>query len=56
LDLARQMVRAKKVFDIAVQVAQETAQMTCMSTGDAVRILRAGMREGLEEIRGKGGA
>jgi hypothetical protein len=41
------------VFDIAVQGAQETAQLTRMSTGDAVKILQDRMREGLEEIRGQ---
>jgi hypothetical protein len=44
----------QKVFDIAIQGAQETAQLTRMSTGDAVRILQDGMREDLEEIRGQG--
>jgi phasin family protein len=54
LNLARQTEFAKKVFDIAVQGAQETAQLTRMSTGDAVKILQDRMREGLEEIRGQG--
>jgi phasin family protein len=53
MNLARQTEFAKKVFDIAVQGAQETAQMTRMSTGDAVKILQDRMREGLEEIRGQ---
>ena len=53
-NIARQTEFAKKVFDIAVQGAQETAQMTRMSTGDAVKILQDRMREGLEEIRGQG--
>jgi phasin family protein len=52
-NLARQTEFAKKVFDIAIQGAQETAQLTRMSTGDAARILQDRMREGLEEIRGQ---
>jgi phasin family protein len=56
LNLARQTEFAKKVFDIAVQGAQETAQLTRMSTGDAVKILQDRMREGLEEIRGQASA
>ena len=55
-NLARQTEFAKKVFDIAIQGAQETAQLTRMSTGDAVKILQDRMREGLEEIRGQSGA
>jgi phasin family protein len=54
LNLARQTEFAKKVFDIAVQGAQETAQLTRVSTGDAVKILQDRMRAGLEEIRGQG--
>jgi phasin family protein len=50
-NLARQTEFAKKVFDIAVRGAQDTAQLTRMSTGDAVKILQDRMREGLEEIR-----
>jgi phasin family protein len=53
LNVARQTEFAKKAFDIAVQGAQETAQLTRMSTGDAVKILQDRMREGLEEIRGQ---
>jgi len=53
-NLARQTEFAKKVFDIAIQGAQETAQLTRMSTGDAVKILQDRMRQGLEEIRGQG--
>jgi phasin family protein len=51
LNLARQTEFAKKVFDIAVRGAQDTAQLTRMTTGDAVKILQDRMREGLEEIR-----
>lgn len=54
-NLARQTEFAKKVFDIAVRGAQETAQLTRMSTGDAVKILQDRMREGLEEIRSQAG-
>jgi phasin family protein len=55
-NLARQTEFAKKVFDIAVQGAQDTAQLTRLSTGDAVKILQDRMRESFEEIRGQGGA
>jgi hypothetical protein len=55
LNLARQTEFAKKVFDIALLDAQETAQLTRMSTGDAVKILQDRMRKSLEEIRGQGG-
>jgi phasin family protein len=50
--LARQTEFAKKVFNIAVEGAQESAQLTRQSTGDAVKIIRDRLREGLEEIRG----
>jgi phasin family protein len=52
--VARQTEFAKKVFDITVQGAQDAAQLTRMSTGDAVKILQDRMREGLEEIRSQG--
>jgi phasin family protein len=52
--VARQTEFAKNVFDIAVQGAQDAAQLTRMSTGDAVRILQDRMRESLEEIRSQG--
>jgi phasin family protein len=55
-NLARQTEFAKKVFDIALQGAQDTAQLTRLSTGDAVKILQDRMRESLEEISGQGGA
>lgn len=55
-NLARQTEFAKKAFDIAVKGAQDTAQLTRMSTGDAVKILQDRMREGLEEIRSRTGA
>jgi phasin family protein len=54
-NLARQTEFAKKAFDIAVKSAQETAQLTQMSTSDAVRILHDRMRESLEEIRKQSG-
>jgi phasin family protein len=50
-NLARQTEFVKKVFDIALQGAQDTAQLTRTSTGDAVKILQDRMREGLEEVR-----
>jgi phasin family protein len=53
-NLARQTAFTKKVFDIAVQGAQDTAQLTRISTADAVKILQDRMREGLEEIRRQG--
>jgi phasin family protein len=53
-NLARQTAFAKKVFDIAVQGAQDTAQLNRMSTADAVKVLQDRMREGLEEIRSPG--
>jgi phasin family protein len=56
LNLARQTEFAKKVFDIAVQGAQETAQLTRISTGDAVKILQDRLRQGLEEICSQGDA
>jgi phasin family protein len=55
-NLARQTEFAKKVFDIAVRGAQDTAQLTRLSTGDAVKILQDRMRESMEEIRGQGGS
>ena len=55
-NLARQTEFTKKVFDIAVRGAQDTAQLTRMSTGDAVKILQDRMREGLEEIHRQAGA
>jgi phasin family protein len=54
LVLARQTEFAKKMFDIAIQGAQETAQLTRRSTGDAVKILQDRMRESAEEIRNRG--
>jgi phasin family protein len=55
-NLARQKEFAQKAFDIAVRGAQDTVQLTRLSTGDAVKILQDRMREGLEEIRGQSGA
>jgi phasin family protein len=55
-NLVRQTEFAKKAFDIAVRGAQDTVQLTRLSTGDAVKILQDRMREGLEEIRGQGDA
>jgi phasin family protein len=52
--VARQTEFAKKVFDIAVQGAQDAARLTRLSTADAVNILQDRMREGLEEIRSPG--
>lgn len=48
---ARQTEFTKKVFDIAVKGAQDTAQLTRVSTGEAVKILQERMRQGLDEVR-----
>jgi phasin family protein len=53
-NLARQTAFTKKVFDIAVQGAQDTARLTRMSTADAVKVIQDRMRESLEEIRSQG--
>jgi phasin family protein len=55
-NFARQTEFARKMFDIAMRSAQDTAQLARMSTGDAVKILQDRMREGLEEIRQQAGA
>ena len=57
--LAKQSEFAKKVFDIAMQGAQDSAQLTRQSTGEAVKIIQERMKESLEELRGsvsRGGA
>jgi phasin family protein len=51
--LAKQTEFARKVFDIAVQGARDTAQLTRESTGDAAKIIRDRMKESLEEMRGR---
>jgi len=53
-NVARQTEFTKKVFDIAVKGAQDTAQLTRVSAGEAVKILQERMRQGLEEVRKDG--
>jgi len=50
--LAKQTEFAKKVFDIALRGAQDSAQLTRQSTSEAVKIIQERMKESLEEIRG----
>jgi len=49
--LAKQTEFARKLFDIAVQGTQETAQLARQSTGEAVDIIRQRLRESFEELR-----
>jgi phasin family protein len=53
--LAKQTEFAKKVFDIALRGAQDSAQLTRQSTSEAVKIIQERMKESLEEIRGSMG-
>jgi len=53
-NVARQTEFTKKVFDIAIKGAQDTAQLTRLSTGEAVKILQERMRAGLDEVRREG--
>jgi phasin family protein len=50
--LDKQKEFAKKVFDIAVQGAQDTARLTRESTSEAVKVVTDRMHASLEEIRG----
>jgi len=50
--LAKQTEFAKKVFDIALRGAKDSAQLTRQSTSEAVKIIQERMKESLEEIRG----
>jgi phasin family protein len=50
-NLALQTEFARKVFEIAVKGAQETATTTRQSGADAVKIIQDRMKESLEEIR-----
>lgn len=52
-NLARQTEFTKKVFDIALRGAQDTAKLSRLSTEDAVKVLQDRIREGVEEIRGQ---
>jgi phasin family protein len=49
--LDKQREFARKVFNVTVQGAQQTAQLTRQSTGDAVKIIQDRMKESLEEFR-----
>ena len=49
--LTKQTEFVKKVFDIAVQGARDSAELSKQSTGDAVKIIQERMKASLEEIR-----
>jgi hypothetical protein len=49
--LTRQKEFARKVFDIAVQGAQDTAQLSRQSTSEAVQIIQNRIKAAVEEIR-----
>ena len=51
-NLALQTEFAKKVFEIAVKGAQESATTARQSTGDAVKIIQDRLKESFEEFRG----
>ena len=51
-NLALQTEFAKKVFEIAVKGAQESAATGKQSTGKAVKIIQDRLKESFEEIRG----
>ncbi len=50
-NIARQSEFVKKVFEIAVKGAQDSAQVSRQSTSDAVGIIRDRLKEGFEELR-----
>ena len=50
--LAKQTEFVKKVFDIAVQGARDSAELSRQSTSEAVKIIQERMKASLEEIRG----
>jgi phasin family protein len=50
--LAKQTEFVKKVFDIAVQGARESAELSRQSTSEAVKIIQERMKASLEEMRG----
>lgn len=50
-NLALQTEFAKKVFEIAVKGAQDTATTARQSTGEAVKIIQDRLKESFEEIR-----
>jgi phasin family protein len=49
--IAEQTEFAKKVFDIAVQGALDTARLARQSTGDAAKVIKDRMHANLDEIR-----
>ena len=51
-NLALQTEFAKKVFEIAVKGAQESATTARQSTGEAVKIIQDRLKESFEEFRG----
>jgi phasin family protein len=50
-NLALQTEFAKKVFEIAVKGAQESATTARQSTGEAVKIIQDRLKESFEELR-----
>ena len=50
-NLARQTEFVRKVFDVAVQGARETADVSRQSTTEAARIIQERMKASLEELR-----
>lgn len=50
--LAKQTEFVKKVFDIAVQGAKDSAELSRQSTGEAAKIIQERMKASLEEMRG----
>ena len=50
--LAKQTEFVKKVFDISVQGARDSAELATQSTSEAVKIIHERMKASLEEIRG----
>jgi phasin family protein len=50
-NLARQTEFVRKVFDVSVQGARDTAEMSRQSTSEAVKIIQERMKASLEEVR-----
>ena len=51
-NLTRQTEFARKVFDITVEGARDSAQTATQSTGDSVKIVSERLKETFEEVRG----
>lgn len=51
-NLTKQTEFAKKVFDIAMQGARDTAESSRQSSADALKIIQDRMKESWEEFRG----